>query len=124
MDKFHDESIRRGAAWLDERRPPVVRAKPPEDADTPTRESPQPGRKSAAEGDSGWPEPQAIPDMSPPVKLFDFLLLPESLRPWVSDIADRMQCSPDFVVVAAMCALSSVIGCKACIAPNSMTTGG
>jgi putative DNA primase/helicase len=36
----------------------------------------------------------------------------------VTDIADRMQCPPDFPAVSAMVALSSVIGRKACIAPK------
>jgi putative DNA primase/helicase len=44
--------------------------------------------------------------------------LPESLRAWIADIADRMQCPPDFVAVAAMTALSSIVGRKACIAPK------
>ena len=29
-------------------------------------------------------------------------LLPESLRAWVSDIAERMQCPPDFPAIGAM----------------------
>ncbi len=65
-----------------------------------------------------WPEPMPIPSTLLPVKPFDFDLLPKSLRPWIQDIADRMQCPPDFPAVGAMVALSSVIGRKACIQPK------
>jgi len=65
-----------------------------------------------------WADPLPIPDALLPVEPFDYALLPESLRPWVADIAERMQCPPDFVAVGAMVALSSVIGRKASIAPK------
>lgn len=65
-----------------------------------------------------WPDPMPIPDAMLPVEPFDYALLPTALRPWASDIAERMQCPPDFVAVGAMVALSSVIGRKACIAPK------
>lgn len=75
---------------------------------------------STAPADAGaaWPEPLPIPDALPPVEPFDHVLLPESLRPWVQDIAERMQCPPDFVGAGAMVALSSVIGRKAVIRPK------
>lgn len=65
-----------------------------------------------------YPDPQPIPDDLLPVAAFDNALLPDAIRPWVADIADRMQCPPDFSAVAAMVALSSVIGRKACIQPK------
>jgi putative DNA primase/helicase len=65
-----------------------------------------------------WPEPLPIPSMLRPVESFDLKLLPESIRAWVADIAERMQCPPDFPAVGAMVGLSSVIGRKACIAPK------
>jgi len=65
-----------------------------------------------------YPEPLPIPDDLLPVAAFDNDLLPEAIRPWVADIAERMQCPPDFPAVAAMAALSSVIGRKACIQPK------
>jgi hypothetical protein len=74
--------------------------------------------ETLATGDSGWPEPQPLPNTLKPVAPFDPLLLPGALRPWVSDIAERMQCPPDFPAVGAMVALSSVIGRKVCIAPK------
>lgn len=65
-----------------------------------------------------WGDPLPIPSMLLPVESFDAALMPAALGPWVSDIADRMQCPQDFPAVAAMVALSSVIGRKACIAPK------
>lgn len=77
--------------------------------------------ESGSSGDSecaDWHEPLPIPKMLLPVEPFDMVLLPTPLRPWVADIAERMQCPPDFPAVGAMVALSSVIGRKACIAPK------
>lgn len=74
---------------------------------------------NATGGDpDAWPEPQPIPCSLLPVEAFDNELLPAALRPWVADIAERMQCPPDFPAVGAMVALSSVIGRKACIHPK------
>lgn len=65
-----------------------------------------------------WPTPEPLPDSLPPVQAFDPELLPVALRAWVLDIAHRMQCPPDFVAVAAVAALSSLIGARAVIAPK------
>jgi putative DNA primase/helicase len=65
-----------------------------------------------------WPDPLPVPSMLLPVEAFDVNLLPLAIRAWVADIAERMQCPPDFPAVGAMVALSSVIGRKACIAPK------
>lgn len=65
-----------------------------------------------------WPATQPIPSTLLPVEPFTKELLPDVLRAWVMDIADRMQCPPDFPAVGAMVALSSVIGRKACIKPK------
>ena len=71
-----------------------------------------------AQTENEWPEPQPIPDTLLPVEQFAPELLPEALRPWVSDIADRLQCPPDFPAVGAMVALSSVIGRKVVLRPK------
>jgi putative DNA primase/helicase len=66
-----------------------------------------------------WPKPEALPDGLPPVPAFDPDLLPEALRPWVLDIAHRMQCPPDFPAVGALVALSSLVGARAVVAPKA-----
>jgi hypothetical protein len=53
-----------------------------------------------------------------PVPAFDPDLLPETLRPWCADIAERMQCPLDFVAVAAMVTLAAVVGRQMGIRPK------
>lgn len=66
-----------------------------------------------------WPEPIPLPDSLPPVMPFNVDLLPAALRGWVTDIAHRMQCPPDFPAVVAMVALSSLIGARAVVSPKA-----
>lgn len=68
--------------------------------------------------DGAWPDPTPLPDALPPVAPFDPELLPEALRGWVMDIAERMQCPPDFTAVGVVTALSSLIGARAVVAPK------
>ena len=70
-------------------------------------------------GDSGaWPDPTPLPDALPPVAPFDAELLPQALRGWIVDIAERMQCPPDFPAVGVITALSGLIGARAVVAPK------
>jgi putative DNA primase/helicase len=65
-----------------------------------------------------WGEPQSLPKDLPDVPTFDFDCLPNTLRPWIQDIAERMQCPPDFPAVGAMIALGSLVGRKIGIRPK------
>ena len=65
-----------------------------------------------------WSDPQPLPRGLPPVELFVPGLLPPALRPWIMDIAERMQCPPDFPAAAAIVALGSVIGRRCGIRPK------
>jgi Protein of unknown function (DUF3987) len=65
-----------------------------------------------------WPEPQPVPQGRPPVPSFSLALLPAALAPWVADIADRVQCPPDFVAVGVMAAAAAVIGRQVAIRPK------
>jgi putative DNA primase/helicase len=69
-------------------------------------------------GSDLWPDPLPIPDALPAVRAFDYSLLPDSLRPWIEDIAERVQCPPDFPAVGAMISLSAVVGRKIGIRPK------
>ncbi len=69
-------------------------------------------------GAPDWPDPQPLPDELPPVPPFDLGLLPETFRPWISDIAARVQCPADFPAVAAMIGLAAVLGRKIGIRPK------
>ena len=64
------------------------------------------------------PRPLPLGGALPPVKPFDTAWLPNDFRPWIADIAERMQCPPEFPAVAAMAALSSVAGRRFCIQPK------
>lgn len=79
--------------------------------------APEIGIEPAPEA-AGWPDPAPLPDTLPPVAEFDPALLPAALRPWISDIAERMQCPVDFPAVGAMIALSAVVGRQIAIRPK------
>ena len=66
-----------------------------------------------------WLEPEPLPVNLPSVPAFSYDLLPEALRGWVADIAERMQCPPDFLAVGAVVALSSLVGPKVVIHPKA-----
>src|SRR5713101_6319081 len=65
-----------------------------------------------------WPEPQPIPRGRPPVPALHGALLPGALAPWIADVAERMQCPPDFVAVGVLVAAAAVIGRKVAIRPK------
>ncbi len=58
-----------------------------------------------------------------PVPPFDTAWLPVPFQAWIRDIAERMQCPPEFPAVAAMAALSSVAGRRFCIQPKTQDQG-
>ena len=68
-----------------------------------------------------WTEPKPLPDGLAPVMAFDLSFLPQALAPWVSDIAERLQCPPDYVAVSAITALGSLIGRRVGIKPQATT---
>lgn len=60
------------------------------------------------------PEPlPALPDVLP----FDYSYLPDTLRGFVKDISERMQCPPDFAAVGAFVMIAAIIGRKVGIRP-------
>ncbi|SFM59146.1 DUF3987 domain-containing protein [Nitrosomonas communis] len=66
-----------------------------------------------------WPLLQPLPENLPPVPKFDLSLLPVSLRPYVEDIAERMQISADIPAIGLITALSAVIGRRVQIKPKA-----
>ena len=77
-----------------------------------------PSKPESAPASDVWPDPMPIPDALPIVKPFDAALLPDALRPWLEDIAERVQCPPDFPAVGAMISLAAVVGRKIGIRPK------
>ncbi|MBI5815439.1 MAG: DUF3987 domain-containing protein [Nitrospinae bacterium] len=67
-----------------------------------------------------WPKPKPIQAPLRPVPSFDpEIMLPEVLRRWVMDEADRMPCPPDFIAAGALVALGSIIGARCAIKSKS-----
>ena len=81
-------------------------------------------RATPAGGGSGggakeWPKPAPIVAEMKSVPAFDAgTLLPEVLRTWIMDEAERMPCPPDFIAAAALVALGSIVGARCAIKPK------
>lgn len=65
-----------------------------------------------------WQDLQPLPDGLPPVPKLDETMLPEALRPWIVDVAERMQCPIEYPAIGALVALSSVVGRQIGIRPR------
>lgn len=65
-----------------------------------------------------WPEPSQLGKSLLPVPKFVPELLPKVFRPWVGDIAHRLQCPPEFAAVGAMIGLAAVVGRRSVIRPK------
>lgn len=63
-------------------------------------------------------EPEPVEPALLPVPASPIVLLPEAFQPWVTDIAERVQCPADFVAIAAMVSIASVIGRQCGIRPK------
>jgi putative DNA primase/helicase len=88
---------------------------------TPDACDPPSDARNAPEADCGleeWPEPTPLPAELPAVEPFALDLMPDALRPWIGDIADRVQCPPDFPAVASMVVLGSVLGRRVPVYPK------
>ncbi|HXA77665.1 MAG TPA: YfjI family protein [Candidatus Acidoferrales bacterium] len=70
-----------------------------------------------------WPEPREIGADLLAVPTFNPEHLPESLRPLVEDVSDRMKTPPDFAAIAATICLSGCVGRRALIRPKLLDTG-
>lgn len=64
------------------------------------------------------PRPKLLPNDLPSVLSLDQSLVPDLIGNYIYDVADRQQCPPDFVAVAALCGLSACIGNRVTVAPK------
>lgn len=69
--------------------------------------------------EADWPEPKPLPAGLLPVPIFNTVLLPDPLKPWIEDIAERMQVPAEFAAVPAMISAGSVIGNRIAIRPKA-----
>jgi uncharacterized protein DUF3987 len=108
------EAIERGQSFLDAAAEMAWR-------ETPLR--PTAPEKNEARGTSTgdvWPDAKPIRAALHPVPAFDAeTLLPEALRGWIMDEADRMPCPPDFIAAAVLVALGAIIGARCAIKPKA-----
>jgi putative DNA primase/helicase len=63
------------------------------------------------------PVPRPLPATLLPVDQFDMTLMPETLRPWAADLAERMQCPADYIGVSLMVSAAAVVGRKVAVRP-------
>ena len=68
--------------------------------------------------DTQWPEPEPIEAELSGVVPFPFEILPEPLEGWVRDVAYRMQCPADFIAMAAITLIGSLVGTRCGIRPK------
>lgn len=62
-------------------------------------------------------EPLPLPAL-PSAAPFDSYLMPEALRPWIDDMAERLQCPPDLLAVPAVVGAGAILGRKVGIRPQ------
>lgn len=73
---------------------------------------------STAKTVGSWAERGALPSLMPVAPALPPELLPETLRPWLLDVAERAQIPLEFVAAPAVVALSSLIGRSVGIHPK------
>ena len=78
----------------------------------------RPHRRGTAAQPNEWPDPGELPSGLPAVEPFDPVMLPERLRTWVEDIAERMQAPLDFPAIGAMTCLGAAVGRRIAIRPK------
>lgn len=69
-------------------------------------------------GLSDWSELLPLPDMQSSVLPITDDMLPEILRKWIFDIAERMQAPPDYIAVTIVVIISALIGRKTAVFPK------
>ena len=97
-----DERKKRDSDYIDSIQPPEVQGSQPQ----------------ANDNAEPWPEPKELPSGLPDVPAFNSKLLPESVRDWVTDVAGRIWCPPDYPAATMMVTLASVIGRQVGIRPK------
>lgn len=65
-----------------------------------------------------WPDPEPLPLGLSPVPAMQADLLPDPFVPWLTDIAERMQCPLDYPAVGALVTLAAIVGNQIAIRPK------
>jgi putative DNA primase/helicase len=85
-------------------------------------EEPNHGTAHAAVSDE-WPRLESIQGGLPPVQAFSEDLLPDSFRPLVADVTERMQVPMDYPAVVIVLCLAGAVNRRATIQPKAHDTG-
>ena len=67
------------------------------------------------------PGPQPLPDELAPVEKLPIDALPDAFRPWVSDVAERMRCPPEFIGVPMLVGASMLVARHIAVQPQAYT---
>jgi putative DNA primase/helicase len=86
--------------------------------EVPERNTPSRPLRLAAADNAPWPKPATLPALTPEVPELLDTLLPEPLRPWLADVAERIQIPLEFVAAPAIVALASLVGRRVGIFPK------
>lgn len=65
-----------------------------------------------------WPDPEPLPEAMLPVRPLDSSIIPEVLRGWIFDSAERMSTAPDYAFAATLVMLSAIVGRSVGIRPK------
>jgi len=82
----------------------------------------EPRHSARAAAADGWPKPEPIQSELPPVEAFSEDLLPDSLRPLVADVSERMQVPMDYPAVVMVLCLAGAVNRRAVIQPKANDT--
>ena len=66
-----------------------------------------------------WPEPMPLASTLLPVPSLPETLLPEALRPWLSDVSERAQCPLEYAAVGAVIGAAALIGRQIAVRPKT-----
>src|SRR5207302_7686755 len=67
-----------------------------------------------------WLTPELLEGGLSPVPSFDESFLPDAIRPWVKDVAERMVIPLDFAGICALVTLAGVTGRRAFVYPKAL----
>jgi putative DNA primase/helicase len=79
--------------------------------------------QARAQAADDWPKPEPIQSELPPVEAFSEDLLPDSFRPLVADVTERMQVPMDYPAVVMVLCLAGAVNRRAVIQPKANDTG-
>ena len=60
--------------------------------------------------EEGWTDKLGLPVITPEVKTLPAEMLPEPLRPWIDDVAERLCVHREYVAIPALASLGAVVG--------------